>query len=54
MRDHSTILGLDLVRGASFGVKPSSDDDTVAINVVFVCFVATIFESNGDFGGSGT
>lgn len=53
VRDHSAILGPDFVCGASFGVKPPSDDDTVAVNVVFVCFVATIFEGNGDFRGSG-
>ena len=53
VRDHSAILGPDLVRGASFGVKPPSDDDAVAINVMFVCFVATIFEGNSNFRGSG-
>ena len=53
MRDKGAILGLDLVCGTSFDVESPGDDDTVAINIVFVCFVATILEGNGDFRGSG-
>jgi hypothetical protein len=30
------VLGLDLVRGASLGIKLPGDDDTVTIEVVFV------------------
>lgn len=35
-------------------VEPSGDYDAVSINVMFVCFVATILESNCDFRSSET
>jgi len=53
VRDHGAVLGLDLICGASFGVKLSRDDDAVTINVAFKCFIATILEGDGDFRGSG-
>ena len=43
VRDQGAILSLDLVCGTSFGVKPSSDDDAVAVNVMLVCFVTAVF-----------
>ena len=52
MRDHSTILGLDLVRGASFVIKPPRNDDAVPINIVLVRFVATVLEGDCDLGSS--
>ena len=53
VRDQGTIFGLNLVRGAPFAVKLSRDNDAVAINVVLVCFVATVLEGDSDFRGSG-
>lgn len=53
VRDQSTVLGLDLVRGASLAVKPPRDDNAVAINIVLVCFVATVLEGDRDFRSSG-
>lgn len=52
VRDKSAVLGLYLVRGGSFGVEPSGDDDAVTINVMLEGFLATILESDGDFRGS--
>jgi hypothetical protein len=54
VRDQGTILGLDLVCGTSFGIEPSRDDDAVTVNVMLVCFVATILEGDRDLRGSGT
>jgi hypothetical protein len=54
VRDQSAVLGLDLVCRASFGVKLSRDDDAVTINVVLVCFVATVFQGDCDFGSPET
>lgn len=48
VRDRGAVLGLDLVCGASFGVKPPSDDDAVTINVMLVCFVAAVFQGDCD------
>jgi len=54
VRDQGAILGLDLVRGTSFVIKLSRDDNAVAKNVVLVCFVTTILEGDRDFRGSGS
>ena len=43
------VFGLDLVRGASLGIKPPGDDNTVTIEVALVCFIATILEGNCNF-----
>ena len=51
--NEGVVLGLDLIRGGSFEVKSSRDDDLVTINITFVCFVATILEGDGDFRCSG-
>lgn len=33
-------------------VEPSRDDDAVTIKIVFVRFIATVLEGDGDFRGS--
>ena len=53
VRDHGTVLGPNLVRGVSFDIKLSRDDDAVTINIVPICFIATVLEGDRDFRGSG-
>jgi hypothetical protein len=51
--NEDVVLGLDLVRRGSFEVEPSRDNNLVTISIMLVCFVATIFEGDGDFRSSG-
>lgn len=52
VRDQDAVFGFDLVCGTPFVVEPSRDDDAVTIKIVFVRFIATVLEGDGDFRGS--
>ncbi len=50
--DHLSIPALDLVGRRAFFSEASSDDDAIAIYIMFIRLVALVLQLNRDFGST--